>query len=74
VIVRAFHATATAAGADAYRDHVTRTVLPSLQAIDGYRAVVEPDAEAVLASYDPPSSTTTSSWTLPAPPPTARTR
>jgi heme-degrading monooxygenase HmoA len=36
VIVRAFHATATAAGADVYRDHFTHTVLPSLQAIDGY--------------------------------------
>jgi heme-degrading monooxygenase HmoA len=90
VIVRAFHATATAAGADAYRDHFTGTVLPTLQAIAGYHgayllrrdhdghvelqvltlwesleavrrfagtsldyAVVEPEAEAVLASYDP---------------------
>ena len=90
MIVRAFHATATAAGADAYRDHFTRTVLPTLRAIDGYHgayllrrdhdgdvalqvltlwesldavrrfagasldhAVVEPEAEAVLASYDP---------------------
>jgi|RhiMethySRZTD1v2_1073278.scaffolds.fasta_scaffold1384669_2 heme-degrading monooxygenase HmoA len=90
VIIRAFHATATAAGADAYRDHFTRAVLPTLQAIGGYhgayllrrdhdghvelqvltlwesmeavrrfagtsldRAVVEPDATAVLTSYDP---------------------
>jgi heme-degrading monooxygenase HmoA len=90
VIVRAFHAAATTAGADAYHEHFTRTVLPTLQAIDGYHgafllrrdhdghvqlqvltlwasleavrrfagsnldhAVVEPDAEAVLASYDP---------------------
>jgi heme-degrading monooxygenase HmoA len=90
VIVRAFHATATAEGADAYREHFTRSVLPGLQRIDGYqgayllrrdhdghvelqvltlwdsleaisrfaganleRAVVEPAAQAVLASYDP---------------------
>jgi heme-degrading monooxygenase HmoA len=90
VIVRAFHATATAAGADAYREHFTRSVLPDLQRIDGYQgayvlrrehdghvelqvltlwdsleairrfaganldhAVVEPAAQAVLASYDP---------------------
>ncbi|HEX6677127.1 MAG TPA: antibiotic biosynthesis monooxygenase [Actinomycetes bacterium] len=89
MIIRSFHATATAEGADAYRDHFTRTVLPTLQAIDGYHgayllrrdhdghvelqvltlwesleavrrfagtnldhAIVEPDAEAVLASYD----------------------
>ena len=90
MIIRVFHATATAAGADAYRDHFTGTVLPTLQAIAGYHgayllrrdhdghvelqvltlweslesvrrfagtsldyAVVEPEAEAVLASYDP---------------------
>jgi heme-degrading monooxygenase HmoA len=90
VIVRAFHATATAEGADAYREHFTRSVLPDLQCIDGYQgayllrrdhdghvelqvltlwdsleairrfaganlehAVVEPTAQAVLASYDP---------------------
>jgi heme-degrading monooxygenase HmoA len=89
VIVRAWHATATAEGADAYREHFTRAVLPVLQPIDGYhgawllrhdhdghvelqvltmwdsleaisrfagadlhRAVVEPDAQAALASYD----------------------
>jgi heme-degrading monooxygenase HmoA len=90
VIVRAFHATATAGGADAYREHFTRSVLPALQRIDGYQgayllrrdhdrhvelqvltlwdsleaitrfaganldhAVVEPAAQAALASYDP---------------------
>jgi heme-degrading monooxygenase HmoA len=37
VIVRAFHATATAEGADAYREHFTNSVLPDLQRIDGYR-------------------------------------
>jgi heme-degrading monooxygenase HmoA len=37
VIVRAWHAIATADGADAYREHFTRTVLPDLQRIDGYR-------------------------------------
>jgi heme-degrading monooxygenase HmoA len=37
VIVRAFHATATAEGADAYREHFTRAVLPGLQRIDGYQ-------------------------------------
>jgi heme-degrading monooxygenase HmoA len=37
VIVRAFHATASAAGADAYREHFTRSVLPDLQRIDGYQ-------------------------------------
>jgi heme-degrading monooxygenase HmoA len=37
VIVRAWHATATAEGADAYREHFTRTVLPDLQRIDGYQ-------------------------------------
>jgi len=37
VIVRAWHATATAEGADAYREHFTRAVLPELQRIDGYQ-------------------------------------
>jgi heme-degrading monooxygenase HmoA len=37
VIVRAFHAIATAEGADAYRAHFTRSVLPDLQIIDGYQ-------------------------------------
>ena len=32
-----WHATATAEGADAYREHFTGTVLPDLQRIDGYR-------------------------------------
>lgn len=90
MIIRSFHATATADGADAYREHFTRSVLPGLQRIDGYqgayllrrdhddhvelqvltlwdsleaisrfaggnldRAVVEPAAQAALASYDP---------------------
>jgi heme-degrading monooxygenase HmoA len=89
VIVRAWHATATAEGADAYREHFTRSVLPDLQRIDGYQgayllrrdqgrrvelqvltlwdspdaigrfaganpesAVVEPEARAVLVTYD----------------------
>jgi heme-degrading monooxygenase HmoA len=88
VIVRAWHATATPEGADAYREHFTHAVLPVLQPIDGYRgayllrrdddghvelqvltmwdsmeairrfagvdldrAVVEPEAQAALASY-----------------------
>lgn len=37
MIVRAWQATATAEGADAYREHFTRTVLPQLQRIDGYQ-------------------------------------
>jgi hypothetical protein len=37
VIVMAWHATATAEGADAYREHFTRTVLPDLHRIDGYQ-------------------------------------
>jgi len=37
VIARAWHATATAEGADAYREHFTRSVLPDLQRIDGYQ-------------------------------------
>jgi heme-degrading monooxygenase HmoA len=37
VIVRAWHATATAEGADAYREHFTGSVLPDLQRIDGYQ-------------------------------------
>ena len=89
MIVRAWHATATPAGADAYHRHFTRSVLPALRRIDGYqgayllrrnhdtrvelqvlslwdsleairrftgatldRAVVDPDAQAVLADYD----------------------
>lgn len=89
MIFRAWHGTATAEGADAYHEHFTRAVLPTLRPIDGYhgayllrrdhdghvqlqaltvwdsleairrfagtnldRAVVEPDAQAVLASYD----------------------
>ena len=89
MIVRAWHATATAEGADAYRDHFTRSVLPELQRIDGYHgayllrrshdghvelqvltlwdsldairgfagadledAIVEPAAQAALATYD----------------------
>jgi hypothetical protein len=38
VIVSAFHATATAKGADAYREHFTHSVLPDLQRIDGYQS------------------------------------
>lgn len=89
MIVRAWHATATAEGADAYREHFTGSVLPALHRIDGYQgayllrrdhgshvelqvltlwdsletirrfaranleaAVVEPDAQAALATYD----------------------
>jgi len=37
VIVRAFHATATPEGADAYQQHFTRSALPHLQRIDGYQ-------------------------------------
>jgi hypothetical protein len=37
VIVRAFRATATAEGADTYHQHLTRSVLPNLQRIDGYQ-------------------------------------
>jgi heme-degrading monooxygenase HmoA len=37
VIVRSFHATATAEGADAYREHFVRSVLPDLERIEGYR-------------------------------------
>ena len=37
MIVRAWHATATAEGADAYREHFTRAVLPELQRIGGYQ-------------------------------------
>jgi heme-degrading monooxygenase HmoA len=90
VIIRVFHATATAEGANAYHQHFTRSVLPDLQRLDGYQgayllrrdhdhhaelqvltlwdsleaisrfaganlehAVVEPAAQAALASYDP---------------------
>ena len=35
--MRAWHATATAEGANAYREHFTRAVLPELQRIDGYQ-------------------------------------
>jgi len=89
VIVRAWHATATTEGADAYHEHFTHSVLPELQRIDGYQgayllrrghdghvelqvltlwdsleairrfaganldnAVVEPDAQAALATHD----------------------
>jgi heme-degrading monooxygenase HmoA len=89
VIVRAWHATASAEGAAAYREHFTSSVLPDLQGIDGHRgayllrrdhdgqvdlqvltlwdsleaigrfagasldgAVVEPAAQAALATYD----------------------
>jgi heme-degrading monooxygenase HmoA len=89
VIVRSWHATATAEGAAAYREHFTDSVLPELQRIDGHqgayllrrdhdgqvelqvltlwdsleairgfagsspdRAVVEPVAQAALATYD----------------------
>jgi heme-degrading monooxygenase HmoA len=37
VIIRSFHATATAEGADAYRAHFVRSVLPDLERIEGYR-------------------------------------
>jgi heme-degrading monooxygenase HmoA len=37
VIVRAWHATATAEGAGTYREHFTHTVLTELQRIDGYQ-------------------------------------
>ncbi|HZC99948.1 MAG TPA: hypothetical protein VFA46_07075 [Actinomycetes bacterium] len=37
MIARAWHATATAEGADAYREHFTRQVLPDLEGIDGFR-------------------------------------
>lgn len=37
MIVRAWQATATAEGADIYRGHFTRTVLPELQRIEGYQ-------------------------------------
>ena len=89
MIVRAWHATATVEGADAYREHFTRSVLPELRGIAGHQgayllrrdrdgrvelqvltlwesldairrfaganlesAVVDPAAQAVLASYD----------------------
>ncbi len=89
MIARTWHATATAEGADAYREHFTHSVLPDLQHIDGHQgayllrhdhdghselqvltlwdsleairrfagadldsAVVEPAAQAVLATYD----------------------
>jgi heme-degrading monooxygenase HmoA len=37
VIVRAWRATATDDGADAYRAHFSRSVLPELQRIDGFQ-------------------------------------
>jgi heme-degrading monooxygenase HmoA len=37
VIVRAWHATATAEGAEAYHEHFTQAVLPELQRIDGHQ-------------------------------------
>jgi heme-degrading monooxygenase HmoA len=37
VIIRSFHATATAEGADAYRAHFVRSVLPDLERLEGYR-------------------------------------
>ncbi|MGI5325789.1 antibiotic biosynthesis monooxygenase [Actinomadura nitritigenes] len=89
MIARVWRATATADGADAYREHFTGSVLPTLRRLDGHRgaylfrqdrddqvelevmtlwesdeairsfagtdmttAVVEPEAQAVLLSYD----------------------
>ncbi len=37
MIIRSWHAVATAEGADAYREHFSNSVLPELQRIDGYR-------------------------------------
>jgi len=37
MIVRSWHATATAEGAAAYREHFTDSVLPELQRIDGHQ-------------------------------------
>ncbi|MQA87620.1 MAG: hypothetical protein GEV03_24105 [Streptosporangiales bacterium] len=37
VIARIWHATATADGADAYREHFTGSVLPALRELDGHR-------------------------------------
>jgi heme-degrading monooxygenase HmoA len=37
MIVRAWHATATTEGADAYREHFTHSVLPDLQRIAGHQ-------------------------------------
>ncbi|MEV0388772.1 antibiotic biosynthesis monooxygenase [Nonomuraea sp. NPDC050643] len=39
MIARVWHATATPAGAEAYRRHFTSAVLPELQKIDGHRGV-----------------------------------
>ncbi|MWA06966.1 hypothetical protein F8568_042830 [Actinomadura sp. LD22] len=89
MIARVWRATATAEGAEAYREHFTNSVLPTLRSLDGHRgayllrldrddlvelevltlwesdeaiqafagtdlttAVVEPEAQAVLLSYD----------------------
>ncbi|MER6815351.1 antibiotic biosynthesis monooxygenase [Spirillospora sp. NPDC000708] len=89
MIARVWRATATAEGADAYREHFTTSVLPTLRRLDGHRgaylfrldgddlvelevmtlwesaeairafagtdmttAVVEPEARAVLLTYD----------------------
>ncbi|WP_433245000.1 antibiotic biosynthesis monooxygenase family protein [Actinomadura nitritigenes] len=89
MIARVWRATATAEGADAYREHFTASVLPTLRRLDGHRgaylfrldgddlvelevmtlweseeairafagndmttAVVEPEARAVLLTYD----------------------
>jgi heme-degrading monooxygenase HmoA len=47
VILRAFNATATLDGAEAYQQFFTQSVLPELQHIDGYRGayVVRRDRE-----------------------------
>lgn len=89
MIARVWRATATAEGAEAYREHFTASVLPALRRLDGHRgaylfrldgddlvelevmtlwesdeairafagndmttAVVEPEARAVLLTYD----------------------
>jgi heme-degrading monooxygenase HmoA len=89
MIARVWRATATPEGAEAYREHFTGSVLPTLRRLDGHRgaylfrldrddlvelevmtlwesdeaiqafagtdmatAVVEPEAQAVLLSYD----------------------
>lgn len=89
MIARVWRATATPEGAEAYREHFTNSVLPTLRRLDGHRgaylfrsdrddlvelevmtlwesqeaiqafagpdtttAVVEPEAQAVLLSYD----------------------
>ena len=52
MIVRAWHATATAEGADAYREHFTRAVLPELQRIDGYQGAYLLRRDQVLTLWD----------------------